>query len=68
MKNGLLVIVLGGMVALGAAAAQKGTKVTCTLTNKTVESCCCVEQKDGKLYCTLAQKTVDPCCCKPVEK
>jgi hypothetical protein len=69
MKKALLAIVLGGIVAMGAAAAQKkATKVTCTLTNKTVETCCCVEQKDGKLYCTLAKKTVDPCCCKPAEK
>jgi len=69
MKKGLLAIVLGGMVSLGAAAVQKkDAKLTCTLTKKTVESCCCVEQKDGKLYCTLAKKTVDPCCCKPAEK
>jgi hypothetical protein len=69
MKKGMLAVVLGGMVALGAAAAQKkAAKWTCTLTNKTVEACCCVEQKDGKLYCTLAKKTVDLCCCKPAEK
>jgi hypothetical protein len=44
MKKGLMAIVLGGMVAIGAAAAQKKTaKLTCTLTNKTVETCCCVE-------------------------
>lgn len=70
MKKGLLGVVLGSAVALAAVAAQKAptTKVTCTLTNTTVEKCCCVEQKDGKLYCTLAKKTVDPCCCKPAEK
>lgn len=68
MKKGLLVVVLGSVVALGAVTAQKDTKMTCTLTNTTVEKCCCVEQKDGKLYCTLARKTVDPCCCKPPEE
>jgi hypothetical protein len=41
--------------------------LTCTLTKKTVEKCCCI-QKDGRLYCTLARKTVDPCCCKPAAK
>ena len=64
MKRVLLAFVLGGLVALGASAAKTATKYTCTLTNKTIEKCCCVQQKDGKLYCTLAKKTVDPCCCK----
>jgi hypothetical protein len=74
MKKALLVVVLGGAIAIGAAAAgQKANgqkpsgKVTCTLTNTTSDKCCCVE-KDGKLYCPLAKKTVDPCCCKPAEK
>ena len=68
MRKGLLAIVLGSLVALGASAAQKVTKWTCTLTNKAVEKCCCIQQKDGKLYCTLAKKTVDPCCCEAVTK
>jgi hypothetical protein len=64
MKRVLLAVVLGGLVVLGASAAETATKYTCTLTNKTIAKCCCVQQKDGKLYCTLAKKTVDPCCCK----
>ena len=68
MKKVLLTVILGGLVALGAVAAGIATKYTCTLTNKTVEKCCCVQQKDGKLYCTLAKQTVDPCCCKLAEK
>ena len=64
MKKFLLAVVLGALVALGASAAKTATKSTCTLTNKTIEKCCCVQQKDGKLYCTLARQTVDPCCCK----
>ena len=70
MKKVLLAAVLGTLVVLGASAAQKGTKstkLTCTLTKKTIETCCCI-QKDGKLYCTLAKKVVDPCCCKPSDK
>jgi hypothetical protein len=63
MKKGLLAVVLGSLVTLGVSAARTATKYTCTLTNKTVEKCCCITQKDGKLYCTLAKKTVDPCCC-----
>ena len=68
MKKGLLALILGSILAVGIAAAKTGAKVTCTLTNKTMEECCCVVQKDGKLYCTLAKKTVEPCCCKPAEK
>jgi len=68
MKRRALAILLGSLVALGAAAARTVTRYTCTLTNKTMEKCCCVQQKDGKLYCTLAKKTVDPCCCTPAEK
>ncbi len=67
MKKGLLAIVLGGLVALEAAATRTAGYV-CSLTNKTVEKCCCIPQKDGKLYCTLAKQTVDPCCCKPAGK
>ena len=69
MKKAFLAVVLGSVAALGASAAQKTTeRVTCTLTNTTVEKCCCVQQEDGKLYCTLAKKTVDPCCCKPADE
>ena len=71
MKKALLTVVIGSLAALIASGAQKesqSTRVTCTLTNTTVETCCCVPQEDGKLYCTLAKKTVDPCCCKPAEK
>ncbi len=69
MKKGLLAILLGSLATIGVAVAQKAsTKVTCTLTNKTVDKCCCVTQKDGQLFCTLAKKTVDPCCCKPASE
>jgi len=44
------------------ATAQEPLR--CTLTGKTVESCCCTE-KDGKLYCPLAKKTIESCCCVP---
>ena len=36
----------------------------CSLTGKTVETCCCVH-KEGKLRCTLADKDVESCCCMP---
>jgi len=41
-------------------------KLRCSLTNKTVDKCCCV-QKEGSLHCTLADKDVERCCCVPVE-
>ncbi len=69
MKKWLTAAILGTFVALAAVAASRTSeKVTCTLTNQTVESCCCVVQKDGKLYCTLAKKTIDSCCCKPADE
>lgn len=70
MKKALLTVLLGSLIVLGGSAAQKETKttkLTCTLTKKTIDKCCCI-QKDGKLYCTLAKKTVDPCCCEPAAK
>ncbi|HEY3171501.1 MAG TPA: hypothetical protein VGK86_02895 [Thermoanaerobaculia bacterium] len=64
-----IVATIGGLVSGHAAAAdQKPPRWLCTLTGKTVDSCCCVTQKDGKLYCTLAKKTVDKCCCKAAEQ
>ncbi len=51
-----------GAKAGGQAAAQEPLR--CTLTGKTVESCCCTE-KDGKLYCSLANKAIESCCCVP---
>ncbi|MGH9779270.1 MAG: hypothetical protein ACRD5I_12745 [Candidatus Acidiferrales bacterium] len=47
-----------------AAKASAAEPLRCTLTGKTVESCCCTE-KDGKLYCPLAKKTIESCCCVP---
>lgn len=67
MKKGLMIGLLGGLLALNGSV-RAAAKYTCTLTGKTVETCCCVEQKDGKLYCTLAKETIDTCCCKPARK
>ena len=51
------------------AACEKHSsgKMRCSLTGKTMETCCCV-QKEGKLHCTLADKDVDTCCCQPVDE
>jgi len=48
------------------AACEKHAsgKMRCSLTGKTVETCCCVH-KEGKLHCTLADKDVETCCCTP---
>ncbi len=67
MKKGLLVIALGGLITLGTATAQN-PKWICTLTNRTIEKCCCIQQKDGNLYCTLAKKSIESCCCKAAEE
>jgi hypothetical protein len=67
MKKAVLAVVLGSLLGLGVVAANTTTRWKCSLTGKTVEKCCCVEQKDGKLFCTLAKKTIDSCCCKAAD-
>ena len=50
-----------------ACGMHASGKMRCSLTGKTVETCCCV-QKEGKLHCTLADKDVESCCCQPVDE
>ena len=38
-------------------------KMTCTLTGKEVQTCCCEERPNGKMFCKLAKKEIDKCCC-----
>jgi len=52
-----LVLVLFAGIAFGAEQ-----KMTCRVTGKTMDQCCC-EMKDGKFYCKLTKKTYDQCCC-----
>ena len=47
------------------AGQEESKDLTCSLTDKKVDECCCKQQDDGKLYCTLAEQTVETCCCKP---
>ena len=49
---------------MSACAEHAAGKMRCSMTGKTVETCCCVE-KEGRLHCTLAGKDVETCCCKP---
>ena len=49
-----------GILAISAFGA--GQKMTCRVTGKTLDKCCC-EMKDGKFYCKLTKKTYDQCCC-----
>ena len=53
---------LAAMV-IATVASAASAKMTCNLTGKEVEACCC-GQKDGKPFCKLAKKTIDKCCCK----
>jgi len=46
-------------------AERSAQKLRCSLTGKTVDTCCC-EQRQGKLHCTLADRDVATCCCQPV--
>jgi hypothetical protein len=67
--NWPLAAVVSGLVALAAVAApETSERVTCTLTNQTVDKCCCVQREDGTLYCTLAKTPIESCCCKPADE
>jgi len=57
-------LLVAGLALSAEQAQKKPTSFRCSLTGKTVETCCC-EQRDKKLYCTLAKKTVEKCCCEP---
>lgn len=63
-----LISTLGMLLLAGLVSSTPQTlaeeKIRCTLTNKTIETCCC-EKRGEKLYCTLAKKTIDKCCCQP---
>jgi hypothetical protein len=63
----LLVLLAAALSFAGPQAAKKEAALRCTLTNKIIEKCCCV-QKDGKTYCPLAKKTVEKCCCESASK
>jgi hypothetical protein len=54
----------GLLLALLAATAFGATqKMTCRVTGKTMDTCCC-EMKSGKFYCPFTKKTYDECCCE----
>jgi hypothetical protein len=56
LRTGLILAMLA-TTAFGASQ-----KMTCHVTGKTMDQCCC-EMKDGKFYCTFTKKTYDKCCC-----
>lgn len=63
-----LVTLLGTLLLAGAVSASPQARteqrIRCTLTKRTVQTCCC-EKRSDKLYCTLAKKTIAKCCCRP---
>ena len=61
MKKSILSIGLAfAVLATSALGAEQ--KITCRVTGKTMDKCCC-EMKDGKFYCKLTKKTYDQCSC-----
>jgi len=60
MKSILFTTLLAAVVSTSASPAT----LVCTLTGKTIDSCCCVTGQNGKLHCTLVNKDIDTCCCK----
>ena len=61
MKNSILSIGLA-LTVLASSALGASQKITCRVTGKTMDKCCC-ETKDGRFYCKLTKKTYDDCCC-----
>ena len=60
MKKMITAGIAFGLLATVAFAAEQ--KITCRVTGKTMDQCCC-EMKNGKFYCKLTKKTYDDCCC-----
>ena len=58
---------LAGSLLAVPQGPKKETSIHCTLTDKNVKKCCCIEKRDGKLYCKLAKKTIEKCCCEPAQ-
>ena len=63
-------IVLMALAAVAiTGAAKSSSDLKCSLTGKTVSSCCCTKAKDGQnLHCTLANQDIKECCCKSADK
>ncbi len=60
-KTTVSVVLVLGLLAASAFGAEQ--KMTCRVTGKKLDKCCC-EMKDGKFYCKLTKKTYDKCCCE----
>ena len=61
MKKAILNVGLV-LAVLATSAFGAEQKITCRITDKTMDKCCC-EMKDSKFYCKLTKKTYDQCCC-----
>ena len=61
MKKSILTISLA-LAILASSAFGTGQKMTCRVTGKALDKCCC-EMKGVKFYCKLTKKTYDQCCC-----
>jgi hypothetical protein len=61
MKKAILNVGLV-LAVLATSAFGAEQKITCRITGKTMNKCCC-EMKDGKFYYKLIKKTYDQCCC-----
>jgi hypothetical protein len=61
MKKSTLAVGVA-LALLASSVIGAGQKMTCRLTSKTMDRCCC-QMKGGKFYCKLTKKTYDQCCC-----
>lgn len=62
MKHAFLILLTAAVLTTGTNAADN---LVCSLTGKSIDSCCCEPAKSGNgLHCTLANKDIKKCCCK----
>jgi hypothetical protein len=61
MKKSTLSVGLA-LAVLASSTFGAGQKITCRVTGKTLDKCCC-EMKNGKFYCKLTKKIYGRCCC-----
>ena len=61
MKTSILSVSFA-LAILASSAFGAEQKITCRVTGKTMDKCCC-ETKNSKFYCKLTKKTYNECCC-----
>ena len=64
MKRIAMTLAVIAISAMTTGASRHHAALRCTLTGKTINSCCCTMAANGNLHCTLANKDIKECCCE----